>query len=57
MSIVNRMAPTTAADIIWMFERTYRLTNGRFLNKRGEESSQRTLDLVSEAQAILADQP
>ena len=56
MSVVNNMSPTTAADILWMFERTYRLTNRRFLNKVNEEASQRTLDLVCEAQAILADQ-
>lgn len=56
MSVVNRMAPHTAADILWMFERTYRLTDRRFINKIGEESSQRTLDLVCEAQAVLAEQ-
>jgi len=55
MSVVNRMTATTAADILWMFERTYRLTERRFLNKVGEEAPQRTLDLVCEAQAILAD--
>jgi hypothetical protein len=49
------MTATTAADILWMFERTYRLTERRFLNKVGEEAPQRTLDLVCEAQAILAD--
>lgn len=56
MSVVNRMAPHTAVDILWMFERTYRLTDRRFTNKIGEEASQRTLDLVCEAQAVLAEQ-
>ncbi|HEY7821530.1 MAG TPA: hypothetical protein VIG24_01790 [Acidimicrobiia bacterium] len=54
MSVVKKLSEPTAHDIIWMFERTYRLEAGRFVNKVGEEASQRTLDLVAEAQAALA---
>lgn len=56
MSVVNNMAPATAANILWIFERTYRLTDRRFINKVGEEASQRTIDIVCEAQAVLAGQ-
>ena len=52
MSVVKYQ---TATDIIWMFAKTYRLEDGRFVNKVGEEAPQRTLDLVAEAQALLAD--
>lgn len=45
----------TARTIIWVFARTYRLEDGRFVNKVGEEASGRTLEIVSEAQALLAD--
>ena len=52
MSVVKNQ---TATDILWMFAKTYRLEDGRFVNKVGEEASQRTLDFVAEAQAFLAD--
>lgn len=52
MSVVNNQ---TAADILWLFAKTYRLEHGRFVNKVGQEAQQRTLDLVAEAQALLAD--
>jgi len=45
----------TARTILWLFARTYRLEDGRFLNKVGEEASTRTLEIVTEAQAVLAD--
>lgn len=45
----------TARTIIWVFARTYRLDAGRFVNKVGQEASSRTLQIVSEAQALLAD--
>jgi uncharacterized membrane protein len=45
----------TARTLIWVFARTYRLEDGRFVNKVGEEASERTLQIVTEAQALLAD--
>ena len=53
MSVVNKMTVTTAADILYAFDRTYKLANWRFVNKIGQEASQRTIDLVREAQATL----
>lgn len=45
----------TARTVIWVFARTYRMQDGRFVNKVGEEASSRTLEIVTEAQALLAD--
>ena len=45
----------TARTIIWVFARTYRLQDGSFVNKVGEEASSRTLEIVTEAQALLAE--
>ena len=44
-----------ARTLIAVFERSYRLEQGRFVNKIGVEASQRTIDLVSDAQLYLAD--
>lgn len=54
MSVCKNLDEPTARDLIWLFERTYRLEGSRFVNKVGVEASQRTLDLVAQAQAVLA---
>ena len=44
-----------AEDLIWVFSSTYRLDDqGRFVNKVGQEAPQRSIDLVAQAQALLA---
>ena len=55
MSVVKNLDGPTARDLIWLFERTYEFADGRFVNKVGREAPQRTIDLVAEAQAVLAD--
>jgi len=50
------MSEATARLLIEMFHRTYRVnTVGEFVNKIGEPASDRTIDLVLEAQAVLSD--
>ena len=52
----EQMSITTARDIVWVFAKTYRMdTAGDFVNKIGEPAPERTIDLVLEAQGILAD--
>ena len=48
------MGEAHARTLLWVFARTYRLEQGRFVNKIGVEAPQRTLDLIAEAQAALA---
>ena len=48
------MDAATARTLLWVFARTYRIEDGRFVNKVGQEAPQRTLDLVAQAQAVLA---
>jgi hypothetical protein len=48
------MTEATARILLWVFTRTYRLHEGRFINKVGEEAPQRTIDLIAEAQAVLS---
>lgn len=55
MSVVKNLDEPTARTLIWVFARHYRLEAGRFVNKVGEEAPQRTLDIIAEAQAVLAD--
>jgi len=50
------MSEATARLLIRMFARTYRVnTAGEFVNKIGEPAPGRSIDLVLEAQAVLAD--
>ncbi|HEY7821677.1 MAG TPA: hypothetical protein VIG24_02530 [Acidimicrobiia bacterium] len=53
-SLVTPQDLATARTLIWVFARTYRLEDGRFVNKVGEKASDRTLQIVSDAQALLA---
>lgn len=55
MSVVKKIDEPTARTLIWVFARQYRLEAGRFVNKVGREAPKRTLDLIAEAQAVLAD--
>ena len=48
------MTERVAHDLLWIFARTYRLEGGRFVNKLGEEASSQTLNLVADAQQVLA---
>jgi hypothetical protein len=50
------MAEATAQAVIEAFSRTYQInTAGDFVNKLGEPAPDRSIDLVLEAQAVLAD--
>ncbi len=52
----SQMSVTTATLILQMFDRQYRLDeHGEFVNRIGQRAEQKTLDLVWEAQAVLAD--
>lgn len=52
----SQMSEATARLLIEMFHRTYRVnTVGEFVNKIGEPAPQKSIDLVLEAQAVLAD--
>jgi len=58
MSLDNasQMSRNTATVLLQMFEREYRLdADGEFVNKVGRPAPQKTLDLVTEAEAVLAD--
>jgi hypothetical protein len=58
MSLDNasQMSRNTATVLLQMFEREYRLDDrGEFVNKVGRPAPQKTLNLVTEAQAVLAD--
>jgi hypothetical protein len=50
------MTQTTAAAIVEVFQRTYRIDpSGEFVNKIGEPAPGRSIDLMLEATALLAD--
>jgi hypothetical protein len=50
------MSEATARLLIRAFAHTYRITtSGEFVNKIGEPAPDRSIDLVLEAQAVLAD--
>jgi len=50
------MSEATARLLIHVFARTYRMnTSGEFVNKVGTPAPQKSIDLVLEAQAVLAD--
>jgi hypothetical protein len=50
------MSANTATVILQMFHRQYQLNDaGDFVNKVGRPAPQKTLDLVFEAQGVLAD--
>lgn len=52
----SQMSEATARLLIHVFARTYRMnTAGEFVNKIGEPAPQRSIDLVLEAQGVLAD--
>jgi hypothetical protein len=52
------MSEATARLLIRAFAHTYRInTAGEFVNKIGEPAPGRSIDLVLEAQAVLADAP
>ena len=52
----SQMSEATARLLIHVFARTYRInTAGEFVNKVGEPAPQRSIDLVMEAQGVLAD--
>jgi hypothetical protein len=54
----SQMSEATARLLINVFARTYHLNAaGDFVNKVGEPAPQRSIDLVLEAQATLADAP
>ena len=54
----SQMSEATARLLIQVFARTYRMnTAGEFVNKIGEPAPDRSIDLVLEAQGILADLP
>ena len=46
--------PEDAAQILWMFAKTYRLEDGRFVNKVGREAPQASINLAFQAQTLLA---
>jgi hypothetical protein len=48
------MTPATAHAVLEVFHRTYTAADGTFVNKVGREADQRTIDLVAQAQAVLA---
>jgi len=48
------MSTETASAVLHVFHRTYTAANGTFVNKVGREADQRTIDLVAQAQAVLA---
>jgi hypothetical protein len=50
------MTQATATAIVEVFTRTYRIdTSGEFVNKIGEPAPVRSVDLMLEATAVLAD--
>jgi len=52
----SAMSEATARLLIRAFAHTYRVdTYGEFVNKIGEPAPSRSIDLVLEAQAVLAD--
>jgi len=52
----SEMSEATARLLIQVFARTYRLNSaGEFVNKIGEPAPQKSVDLVLEAQGVLAD--
>ena len=54
----SQMSEATARLLIRAFAHTYRInTAGEFVNKIGEPAPGRSIDLVLEAQAVLADAP
>lgn len=48
------MTPETAQHVLDAFAHTYRLSGSRLLDRHGNLPSERTLQLVVEAQAVLA---
>jgi hypothetical protein len=48
------MSAETAIAVIEVFHRTYTAADGTFVNKVGREAPQRTIDLVAQAQSVLA---
>jgi hypothetical protein len=52
----SQMSEATARLLIHVFARTYRMnTSGEFVNKLGDPAPDRTIELVLEAQGVLAD--
>ena len=52
----STMTQATATAIVEVFTRTYRIdTSGEFINKIGEPAPVRSIDLMLEATAVLAD--
>jgi len=52
----STMTQATATAIVEVFTRTYRIdTAGEFINKIGEPAPGRSIDLMLEATALLAD--
>jgi hypothetical protein len=48
------MSTETAIAVLDAFHQTYTACDGTFVNKVGREAHQRTIDLVAQAQAVLA---
>ncbi len=52
----SQMSEATARLLIQVFARTYRMdASGEFVNKVGEPAPDRSIELVLEAQGVLAD--
>ena len=50
----QQMTPETAQHVLDAFAHTYRLTGSRLVDRHGNVPSGRTLELVVQAQAVLA---
>ena len=50
----QQMTPQTAQHVLDAFAHTFRLTGSRLIDRHGNVPSDRTLQLVVQAQAVLA---